>query len=312
MVRIRLHGRGGQGIKTGSRILGSAFFRAGFEVQDAPVYGAERRGAPMFATVRAARAPIRERGLVARPDLVLLADETLLQVPAANVLLGVGPGSVLLIHGTGEAETWRARLGIEGTVVVLTATDGTPERAESGLAGARCAGAAARLVGGIARQQLGAALAEELEPLGPAVVQRNLAQALAAFDAVAPHAGVVREGAPVSALDFAAPEWIDLPLESARASAPDIYAAATNVEVRTGLWRTMRPEIDTTRCNRCFWICSTLCPDSAIRVRPDRSPEIDLQHCKGCMICVSVCPPHAIHAMPERAAQERELARAAP
>ncbi|MEN8711676.1 MAG: 2-oxoacid:acceptor oxidoreductase family protein, partial [Arenicellales bacterium] len=45
MYRIRFHGRGGQGMKTASRILGTAFFLAGYEVQDAPRYGAERRGA---------------------------------------------------------------------------------------------------------------------------------------------------------------------------------------------------------------------------------------------------------------------------
>ncbi len=43
MYRIRLHGRGGQGIKTADRMLGTAFFAEGFEVQDAPRYGAERR-----------------------------------------------------------------------------------------------------------------------------------------------------------------------------------------------------------------------------------------------------------------------------
>ena len=59
MYRIRFHGRGGQGMKTASRILGSAFFAEGYEVQDAPRYGAERRGAPIFAYVRAARAPKR-------------------------------------------------------------------------------------------------------------------------------------------------------------------------------------------------------------------------------------------------------------
>ena len=32
-------------MKTASRILGTAFFRASYEVQDAPRYGAERRGA---------------------------------------------------------------------------------------------------------------------------------------------------------------------------------------------------------------------------------------------------------------------------
>ena len=70
MYRIRFHGRGGQGMKTASRVLGSAFFCAGFEVQDAPRYGAERRGAPIFAFVRAAREPINERGIIRRPDLV--------------------------------------------------------------------------------------------------------------------------------------------------------------------------------------------------------------------------------------------------
>ncbi len=54
MVRIRFHGRGGQGMKTASRIVGSAAFRAGYVVQDSPIYGAERRGAPMAALVRIA------------------------------------------------------------------------------------------------------------------------------------------------------------------------------------------------------------------------------------------------------------------
>jgi pyruvate ferredoxin oxidoreductase gamma subunit len=57
MLRIRFHGRGGQGMKTASRILGAAAFHAGYVVQDAPVYGAERRGAPMAAFTRIARAP---------------------------------------------------------------------------------------------------------------------------------------------------------------------------------------------------------------------------------------------------------------
>lgn len=49
MLRIRFHGRGGQGMKTASRIVGTAAFSEGRDAQDAPVYGAERRGAPMVA-----------------------------------------------------------------------------------------------------------------------------------------------------------------------------------------------------------------------------------------------------------------------
>ena len=71
-------------MKTASRMLGTAFFLEGFEVQDAPRYGAERRGAPIFAYVRAARTPINERGVVRRPDLVIVADDSLVGVPAAG------------------------------------------------------------------------------------------------------------------------------------------------------------------------------------------------------------------------------------
>jgi pyruvate ferredoxin oxidoreductase gamma subunit len=35
-------------------------------------------------------------------------------------------------------------------------------------------------------------------------------------------------------------------------------------------------------------------------------PEIDYDHCKGCMICVAQCPPHAIEAIPEHEAQKQE------
>ena len=100
MYRIRLHGRGGQGMKTAGRILGTAFFLEGFEVQDAPRYGAERRGAPIFAYVRAARSLINERGIIRRPDLVLVADDTLVASPTAGVLSGVTEHTVLLISSS--------------------------------------------------------------------------------------------------------------------------------------------------------------------------------------------------------------------
>jgi pyruvate ferredoxin oxidoreductase gamma subunit len=116
----------------------------------------------------------------------------------------------------------------------------------------------------------------------------------------------VTEGGAIAATEYAAPEWVELPLEAARVAAPDVFAPATSVQVKTGLWRTMRPVIDYELCHRCAWVCSTLCPDSAILVRADGAPEIDYDHCKGCLICVTVCPPHAIRAVPEREAQAQE------
>ena len=299
MYRIRFHGRGGQGIKTSSRILGTAFFGESFEVQDAPVYGAERRGAPMFAYVRAARAPIQERGLITHPDLVIVADESLVPVPAANVLLGVGAHSVLLINSTLPAEEWRRRLNLAGPIVTLPVSAEVAERAELPFAGAMCAGAAARLIGVIRRETLAQAIRDELGNLGAAIVARNLEHALGAYDAMESQAGVVREGDVIVARGYARPEWIDVPFEVARITAPDIFAPATSVLTKTGAWRTTRPVIDYERCHHCTWVCSTLCPDSAISVNAEGAPVIDYDHCKGCLVCVAVCPPHAIRAVPE-------------
>ncbi|MCX7893832.1 MAG: 2-oxoacid:acceptor oxidoreductase family protein [Burkholderiales bacterium] len=299
MYRIRFHGRGGQGIKTAAQALGTAFFLEGFEVQDAPRYGAERRGAPIFAYVRAARAPIQERGVIARPDAVLVADETLVPVPAAGVLQGLAERTVLVVASSETGETWRERLALPGPVLALA-----PDEAGGPLAGMACAGAAARLVGVIGRERLEAAVREEIGKLGAAVLERNLAAALAAYDALAPHAGLVAEGAPVAAAGYRPPEWIELPRDTAHFAAPDIDAPATSVAAKTGAWRTLRPVIDYARCNRCSWVCGTLCPDSAIAVDADRTPRIDYDHCKGCMVCLAVCPPHAIAAEPERARAE--------
>ena len=308
MYRIRFHGRGGQGMKTASRILGSAFFREGYEVQDAPRYGAERRGAPIFAYVRAAREAINERGIISRPDLVIVADDTLVPVPAAGVLAGISAHTVLLINTAESAETWQQRLNISAPVITLPASADVEDRAALPYIGATCAGAAARLVGAISRDALTDAIRTELAALGPTVIDRNLENALAAWDLMQGHDGLVSEGGMTSAADYDKPDWAELPFEAARISAPTIFAAANSVEVRTGLWRTLRPVIDYARCNRCWWVCSTFCPDSAIAVDADGKPAIDYDHCKGCMICVAQCPPHAIEAVPEQQAQQAETA----
>ncbi|OOZ35798.1 2-oxoacid:acceptor oxidoreductase family protein [Solemya velesiana gill symbiont] len=304
MYRIRFHGRGGQGMKTASRILGTAFFRQGYEVQDAPRYGAERRGAPIFAFVRAARTPIYERGIIRHPDLVIVADDTLVPVPAAGVLAGADAHTVILINTHETANTWRHRLNLEGPVLILSAAEEVADRATLPYVGAACAGAAAALIGEIPRADLEAALHDELGHLGQAVVDENLRVACEAYDYCAGQAGIVTASEALSAEQWAEPEWIDLPFEQSGVSAPTIHGGLTSELMPTGSWRTMRPEVDYERCNRCWWVCSTFCPDSAIDVDEEGYPHIDYNHCKGCLICVAQCPPHAIEALPEHGDKE--------
>jgi pyruvate ferredoxin oxidoreductase gamma subunit len=147
---------------------------------------------------------------------------------------------------------------------------------------------------------------DELAHLNESVVGKNLEMALSAYDLMAEHAGIVSLTDDLSAVGWQHPDWIELPLEEAGISAPTIHAADTSEQLKTGLWRTMRPVIDYERCNRCWWVCSTFCPDGAIKVQEDGYPRIDYDHCKGCLICVAQCPPHAIAAIPEYLAQEEE------
>jgi pyruvate ferredoxin oxidoreductase gamma subunit len=309
MFRIRFHGRGGQGMKTASRILGTAFFLEGYEVQDAPRYGAERRGAPLFAYVRADRNPINERGVISSPDLVVVSDDTLVPVPAAGVLQGIGDDTVLLINTHETSQTWQHRLNISSPVVTLPASEEVEDRADLPFVSALCAGAAARLVEVISRDALRQAIEQELAFLDdPEKLQANLEKALGVFDTIAEHTTVrITEGAGLAADAVADPQLITLPFEGASVSAPVIHAGLTSVQVNTGLWRTMRPVIDYDHCKGCWWVCSTFCPDGVIDV-VDNRPVIDYDHCKGCLICAAQCPPHAIGAIPEsQAIQEQAV-----
>jgi len=306
MYRIRFHGRGGQGMKTASRILGTAFFLAGYEVQDAPRYGAERRGAPIFAFARAAKAPINERGVIANPDLVVVADDSLIGVAAAGVMQGLECGTTLLINSHEDTTTWQHRLNTQASIVALPAGEEIEDRADLPYVGSRCAAAAAALSGVISRDTLEAAIRDELAALGDEIVARNLETALATFDQMHSQGGVVREGGVISAKDYQAPAWIELALEDATVSAPAIHAPATSSKLPTGLWRTMRPVIDYEACKRCWWICGSYCPDGDINVTEEGLPSIDYDHCKGCLVCVAQCPTHAIAAVPEHEAQATE------
>ncbi|MBS3095168.1 2-oxoacid:acceptor oxidoreductase family protein [Candidatus Woesearchaeota archaeon] len=77
MIEIRLHGRGGQGVKKASQILGRAAYIAGYKTQDFALYGAERRGAPVTSFVRIDKKEIRTRGYIFEPDYILIMDNTI-------------------------------------------------------------------------------------------------------------------------------------------------------------------------------------------------------------------------------------------
>jgi pyruvate ferredoxin oxidoreductase gamma subunit len=239
--------------------------------------------------------------VIRQPDLVVVGDATLVPVAAAGVLLGVAQHTALLVASDESPEVWKERLCVAGPVLTLPASD--EERGGLATAGTACAAATARLVGVIRRESLESAVRAELADLERTVVESNVERALDVFERFASLEGSVREGPEPQILALPDPEWIELPHEPARVSAPDVFGSLTSVAVRTGLWRTLRPVVDREHCHRCHWVCTTFCPDGAIRPAADGIPEIDYDHCKGCLVCVAVCPAHAIRAVSEREAQ---------
>jgi 2-oxoacid:acceptor oxidoreductase gamma subunit (pyruvate/2-ketoisovalerate family) len=96
MLEIRFHGRGGQGTVVATILLAKAFFQAGYHVQSFPLFGVERRGAPVEAYLRLERGKIRVRTNVYSPDHVVVLDRTLLQ--SISVTRGLKPGGWVLVN----------------------------------------------------------------------------------------------------------------------------------------------------------------------------------------------------------------------
>ena len=96
MQEIRFHGRGGQGTVVASILLAKAFFNAGYYVQTFPVFGVERRGAPVEAYLRLDQKKILIRSNVYTPDHVVVQDVKLLG--SVGVTSGLKPGGFVLIN----------------------------------------------------------------------------------------------------------------------------------------------------------------------------------------------------------------------
>jgi 2-oxoisovalerate ferredoxin oxidoreductase gamma subunit len=96
VVSIRVHGRGGQGAVIASKLLATALFREGWQVQAFPAFGAERTGAPVAAFLRANRRPITAHYQVYEPDHVIVLDTGLLE--ATDVTAGLKAGGWILVN----------------------------------------------------------------------------------------------------------------------------------------------------------------------------------------------------------------------
>ncbi len=97
MYEIIWHGRGGQGAVVAAQILAETAYLQGFPgVTSAPTFGPERRGAPVSASTRIARDPIRVVSQIELADIAVVLDATLFGV--VDIVGRLRPGGLLIIN----------------------------------------------------------------------------------------------------------------------------------------------------------------------------------------------------------------------
>jgi len=117
-IEIRWHGRGGQGTVTAAKVLADACLSGGRYVQAFPEYGPERAGAPLRAYNRISENVIRMYCPVLHPQVVAVADATLLD--AIDVTYGTKDDSIFIVNTSKDPKEIRKKINAKPTQRVFT------------------------------------------------------------------------------------------------------------------------------------------------------------------------------------------------
>ena len=261
MIEIRFHGRGGQGAVTAVKILASAIYLEGKFTQAIPMYGTERRGAPVAAFCRVDDTRIRERDLVHTPDIVVILDPLLNR--SIDVTDGLKKGGLVIVNHPGFAKD----TGLAGNFKVATvdATKIALDVIGKPITNTAILGAFAKATGMVKIESLAEAVKSELSAR---LIPTNVEAMKKAFEAT---------NAPVDASGFKKSEI------SKKASTQPLISYSRNVSD----WRIIRPVVDKVKCVGCKR-CWVYCPETAIEMKENKA-EINYDYCKGCGICSEEC-----------------------
>ena len=116
LTEIRWHARAGQGAVTAAKVVAETALSADQYMQAMPEYGPERMGAPIKAFTRISNEPIEIHNNIEFPDVVIVLDESLLDV--VDVTEGLKSDGVLIINTCSPAAAVKVALGIPETTRV--------------------------------------------------------------------------------------------------------------------------------------------------------------------------------------------------
>ncbi len=117
MLRIRVHGRGGEGAVTFANILCASTTYDGKYGQSCMSPAIERRGAPVEAYARVGDRKIGERGAILNPDIVVVLNPTLTKI--ANVEAGMSTEGRLVMNSPVDVGLQHESTYIDATPIAL-------------------------------------------------------------------------------------------------------------------------------------------------------------------------------------------------
>ncbi len=112
LVSIAFYGRGGQGAVTAANLLVKAAYKTGKfpHVMAFPVFGPERRGAPVSAYARISSQEIFDRAKIYNPDIIVIMDPSIFKT--ANPTSTLKKGGIMLVNSNEDASALREKYGI--------------------------------------------------------------------------------------------------------------------------------------------------------------------------------------------------------
>lgn len=267
MIEIRFHGRGGQGAVTASRIIAIAAYEEGQYCQAIPMYGTERRGAPLTAFVRIDNQRVRERELVHNPDISVVLDPLIAKQQAVVENLKAGGLVLLNTHENPEDVT----LGGDFKIATVDATTIALETLGRPITNTAILGAFSKVTGIVKVESIEKAIKKNFPGrLG----EMNIAAVKRSYDEVK---------GPVQAT-----------VKSAPAEKADLNVGGYGVLKDVSSWRVFTPEVDADKCIGCK-NCWIFCPETAIEWNEEtKKPSIRYNACKGCGLCANECPVKCI------------------
>jgi pyruvate ferredoxin oxidoreductase gamma subunit len=267
LIEIRFHGRGGQGAVTASRIIAIAAYEEGKYSQAIPMYGTERRGAPLTAFVRIDDVRVRERELVHNPGISIVLDPLLAK--QQSVVDNLLPGGLVILNSTKEPED--VKLGGDFKIATVDATTIALETLGRPITNTAILGAFAKVTGLITVESIEKAITKNFPGR---IGEMNVAAVKRSYEEVK---------GPVQATVATAPE-----------TKTDLHVGGYGVLKDVSAWRVFTPEIDVDKCIGCK-NCWIFCPETAIEWDAEtKKPSIRYNACKGCGLCANECPTDAI------------------